>query len=113
MKLLLILAIVMTSSIVTAAGFNEQFTLNQQVAVSVTGTAALVLSQSMRRGYLMVQNNGSQTVYVKLGSTISGSEGIVLIAGASYEFTTAPTDSVYMKSASGTQSVVVIEGNTL
>lgn len=86
--------------------------MKQQSVVSVGTSSAKFLDQNINRVYLLLQNNGSSSVSIKLGSDISGSEGIVLVAsGGSVEFGVGPTDSLYMKSASGTDSVVIIEGN--
>lgn len=78
---------------------------------SVDGTTGLHLAANPTRNYLLLQNKGSASVYVKFGSAHSGTEGIELAAGQSYEPIKAPADAIYMKSASGTQTVLTAEGN--
>lgn len=78
--------------------------------VSVTTSSALAYAANGKRVYLIMSNIGSTSVIVKFGSIQSGSEGITIPAGGSYEPIHAPVNSVYAKSASSTDSLVIIEG---
>jgi len=104
LSLLLLIPVVSNA---TSSVNNAVYTLT----TASVSTSALVLAANSSRRYLLIQNNGSQTVYVKFGSTISGTEGIALAAGGSYEAIIPSSAAVYMKAASGTQSLTVYEGN--
>lgn len=73
-------------------------------------TSALAVAANSSRAYLIIQNRGGVAVYVKFGSAHSGTEGIELAAGVSYEPYKVPIDSIYLKAASGTPSVTIYEG---
>lgn len=82
----------------------------QQIVVSATVTSTKFMDQNTNRNYLLIQNNGATNVTVTFGAAQSGSEGIVIPPGGSYEPIKAFWDAVYLKAASGTDSVVLIEG---
>lgn len=84
------------------------YTLTSATATT-TSTVALAANQS--RKYLHIQNNGSVTVYVKFGSVHAGTEGITLVAGASFEPRVPTTQSIFLKSASSTAAVEIHSGN--
>lgn len=84
--------------------------ITQMVSVNATTTSTKVLNADVGRNYLIIQNNGSASVIVKFGSVQSGSEGIVIIAGGNYEPVKAITNSVYVKSASGSQALTILVG---
>lgn len=81
-----------------------------QTTTSVTTSSSLVLLRQTGTIYLLIVNKGSQTVYVKFGSNVGVGEGIPIPAGGSYEPINPPDDAVYMKSASGTQSIELLRG---
>lgn len=81
-----------------------------QVTVTVTATSAKFLDTESGRDYLLIVNKGSNTIYVKFGSHVGSGEGIPIPAGGNYEPYDAPDDAVYMKSASGSQSVEIVRG---
>lgn len=106
MKKVLLLSGILVMSLCGA----EQVTLKTQTIVSATGTSTLLLAANQRRKYLLIINNGSATVYAKGGSIHSSTEGVPIVAGGNWEPFQTPTDAIYLKSASGTQSVSIIEG---
>lgn len=81
------------------------------VAYSATGTSGKALNANFNRKYLLVVNEGSQTVYVKVDAAHSGTEGVPIVAGGAWEPIVAPVNSLYIKSASGTQTISIVEGN--
>lgn len=81
------------------------------VAVTATSSSAQVLAANGLRVYLIIVNTGSVTAYVKFGSVQSGTEGIPIPAGGSYEPIQAPANSVFADTASSTAALVIIEGN--
>lgn len=94
----------------STVAFADPFTAVTQSTVSVTTSSAQFLPANEVRTYLLILNNGSASVILKLGSTISGSESVIIPAGGNYEPRLAPKQSVWMKSSSGTQSVNILEG---
>lgn len=112
----ILLALMLFTGDAFGAAVTRQFELspnNGQKLVTVTGTSTKFLDVNHNRVYLLIQNlDASATLFVKLGSTISGSEGISIPAnGGSVEYAVSPESSLWMKSSSGSISVVVIEGN--
>lgn len=95
-------------SVLSQAG---QF-ITSRATVSVTGTSAQCVAQNIGRKYLLMQNNGASAIYVKPASAHSGTEGIVIApSGGAWEPINVPIDAFYCKSASGTDSTEVVEGN--
>lgn len=86
------------------------FSVSNQAVVSVTGTSTQFLPFNARRAYLLIQNNGSDYVILKIATVQSGTEGIIIAAGGNYEPIKAPQEAIFMMSNSGTQSVLVVEG---
>ena len=110
MKYILPIVAILMSASVMAASVTKQFTIKQQISFSATTTAAKALDQNLSRGALIIQNNGSDSVFVKVGSTITGSEGIIITAGGNWSPEVIPTDEIWIKSNSGTQALVIVEG---
>ena len=79
--------------------------------VTVTTTSTEHLSSNAGRTYLLIVNRGSNTVYVKPSSAHSGTEGVPITGGGNWEPSTVPKNSFYMKTASGTSTVDILEGN--
>ena len=88
---------------------SDKYSMKTQSDVSVS-TSALALPFRHDRSYLLVQNKGTDSVILKLGSVHSASEGIVIVVGGNYEPIRVPKDSVYLKATSGTQTVSIVEG---
>lgn len=78
--------------------------------VTATTTSAEASVLNMKRQYLLIINKGTATVYAKIGSAHSGTEGVPIPAGGNWEPFVIPVGAVYLKSASGSQSVSVVEG---
>lgn len=108
MRLFFILASLLTSAAAFAGGFSVS--INSLVTASVTGTSTMVMPTDPYRNYLLIQNLGTGSVIVKFGSAQIASEGITIIGGGAYEPIKGIFDSVYMKSSTGTQSVVIMSG---
>jgi hypothetical protein len=78
---------------------------------TATTTSTVALAQNTQRKYLLVQNRGAVSVYLKFDSAHSGTEGITVSAGGNYtEACSAPTDSIFIRSDSSTALVTVYEG---
>lgn len=86
------------------------FVVQNQLEVSVTTASTSFLAQNTSRHYLLIINNGTNSVVLKFGSAQSGNEGILIPSGGNYEPAYIPVDELFMKSASGTQTVTIIEG---
>lgn len=96
-----------------AASQSEPWYLAQQIKVTVTSAGSTkVLNQNPYRQYLLIQNNGAATVSLVFGAADSGGNGVIIPAsGGSYELIRPSTDSVYLNASSGSNSVIIIEGN--
>lgn len=82
-----------------------------QTELTATTTSTKYLENNSLRNYLLIVNKGSVTIYVKFGSASTGTDGVPIVAGGNYEPFEAPIDSVYIKSSSGSQPVLIFEGN--
>lgn len=107
MKTLLLVFLLAYSSF-SFAGFK----LRTQATFTATTTSTKILNGSSYRTYLMMINNGANSVAVKVGSAHTGFEGVVIPSGGYYEPFVAPSDSIYLISTSGTSAVFVLEGGT-
>lgn len=108
MKCFLFIIAFFIGSLTYAGGFSVF--KQQQIVVSVTGTSTKFLDQNSARNYLLIQNNGAANITVTFGAAQTGSEGIIIPPGGSYEPIKGFYDAVYLKSASGTVSTVLVEG---
>lgn len=106
----LILALLFVSA--GAFGLSNQpyLDMKEPVAFTATTTSAQALAANTYRRYLIIQNRGTGSVYVKFDAVHSGTEGPEIIGGGNYELLTPPYNSVYIVAATGTQSVVLYEG---
>jgi hypothetical protein len=115
MKYIIMPFFVLMSCGLHAANMVEQFQvpLGRQLTFSATTTSVQALVPNQNRGYLMIQNScaSSDTVTVNLGAKETAGTGVQLSPCSSYEFSKVPTNSVWLKSASGSQTVIIVEGN--
>lgn len=75
---------------------------------TVTSSPAQVLAQNANRGYLLIVNTGSNTLYVTFGTGLGN--GIPIPAAGNYEPNKAPANSIYLNSPSGSFARV-LEGS--
>lgn len=98
----------LVSHVLLAGGFAvSQSGLNQYVA---TVSGGQIVAADQLRTYILIQNLGNQTVLASFGSPVSGSVGVNIPAGTSYEPIKGFVDAVYVKSVSGSQNVLVLQG---
>ena len=91
-----------------AAGPRSNMT-NTEFILGTSDTT--VLATNLNRGYLLVQNLGTDYCLVKFALPFTGTEGIkILAAGGYYEPAVVPADAVHVKCNSAGQQVEVIEG---
>lgn len=97
---------------VQALGLSNQPYLDMKdpVDIQVATTSVMALAENTYRRYLIVQNLGSASVYIKFGSAHDATEGLVVVSGGNYELLTPPYNSVWLVSTAATQSVIVYEG---
>lgn len=97
-----------------SANMAEQFQIQsgRQFTFSATTTSTVAVSANQSRGYLIIQNSCASTdlITVVLRNIESAGNGIQLQPCGTYEFVKVPTNSVWLKSASGTQTAIIIEG---
>lgn len=103
----------MKSSLITLAFFSSAamalVNFSSPLAVTATTTSAKALDINNKRKYLLIQNKGAVTVYVSV-ATQPASQGIQLAAGGSYEPNEAPINEIWVKAASSTADLVIIQG---
>lgn len=80
-------------------------TLQTYVGVTATTTAAQALPYQAGRKYLLIQNKGAVQVVLTWNGAGSGTEGIAIPAGGSWEPVVIPVNSLWVKSASSTADV--------
>lgn len=88
----------------------DKCSITTQTEFSATTASAVALAQDGARACLVIMNKGSTSVYIKFDSAHSGTEGILLVANGSWEAANVPINSVYIKSASSTDTVTIWSG---
>jgi hypothetical protein len=81
-----------------------------QSTITVTTTGAQVLPALNGRKYLIVINKGTDTIYFKLDSAPGAGQGVPILPGGNYEPFAVPSNAIFLKANSGTQSVEIIQG---
>lgn len=85
--------------------------IGQRYSGNATTTSAKVLNADLERKYLLIQNRGVDSIYLKIESAHSGTEGIVISAGGNYESEMPIYNEIWLKSASGSQPYEILTGN--
>jgi hypothetical protein len=85
----------------------------QAFGVSVGTNARQALQTNPNRGYLYVQNNSMDDLYVSFDQTPTALTGLTIGPGGYYEPRVVPTNSVWIASASLTNAQVSIVEGTL
>lgn len=93
-----------------AMALTETCRITSQLEFPAVTTSSQALAADSYRKCLVFQNKGSQDVYIKFGSVHTASEGFKLSSGASWEPIVPPNNSVFIESASGTQTVNILSG---
>ena len=109
MKNIFLVLLTLFSFVLPTISF-ANFTVQNQLTVSVTTVSTQQLPSNLSRKYLLIINNGSNSIVVKFGSVQTGTEGVLVPSGGNYEPSSVPADAVFMESASGTNTVTIIEG---
>lgn len=108
MKKVLLCAVVCFLPMLAVAG-GYAVTITRTVSFTATTSSTLALSKNTARMYLIIQNLSSdQNITVAFGG--ASNTGIVIPPGGNYEPNKGIWDDVYIRSASGSQSVVILEG---
>lgn len=106
----LLFALFLAPTLAVAAPVN-QFTPVTQSAQAVSTTSTSYLAARSGRRYLYIKNQDAAiVVYIKIGSIHSTTEGVTLAAGAVWEPQVIPAGAIWIKSASGTPTVQIVEG---
>jgi hypothetical protein len=90
--------------------YNDATVIVNSADIEVTSVSSQKLPRNLNRKYLLIVNKGTQIIYVKYDSAHTGTEGIPIPVGGNYEPWIAPTNAIFMRSASGSQNVQVTEG---
>ena len=92
------------------AAHAQSVVFSAPTTVSVTSTSALVFPPNGKRNYLILSNTGSAAVIIKFGSVQSANEGLTIPAGGNYEPNKAAANAIYAKTATGSSTLVIVEG---
>lgn len=106
-KIFLILAFLLAAP---AWALSENVYVRSEFEMGATTTSTQALGANPLRNYLLIQNKGTDTIYVKFNAAGSAGEGVMVTAGGNYEPLKPLTSSFYVRAASGTQTLTVIEG---
>lgn len=69
-----------------------------------------IVDEDQSRSCIIIVNKGSQIVYITVASGGGATEGVPIPSGGNWEPQTPFVNAVYARSASGTQTVLVVEG---
>lgn len=89
---------------------NCRFSTPTENASIGSGSSSLVVSALSNRKCLLIVNKGSATVYITFASGGGATDGVPIPAGGNWEPTVVPFNAIYARAASGTQTVLVVEG---
>lgn len=84
--------------------------IREKLEINANTTSQMVLDINLKRRYFLLQNKGNLPVYVAFDDNQTSDQGIKVAAGGNWEPSKAPTNRIYLKTASGTSQVVVIYG---
>lgn len=88
------------------------FIYGPPVVVASTVTSSQFMAANSLRSYLIIQNTGTSNILVKFQSaSVNTADGLLIPAGGAYEPIDAPTQAVFIRSVTGTNSAVIIQGN--
>lgn len=108
---LIAFAFMMVSCFVTlalAGGFSVAS--SGLTTITVATSSIQLVAADQQRNYILIQNTGATNLIIKMVTAQTGSEGIIIPPGGSYEPIKAYRDAIFGKSASGSNSVTIIEG---
>lgn len=108
MRFLILFSLLFSVNAFSAQGNNCLITT--QIDFGATTTSAKVSSTNSYRKCLILQNLSASIVYVKFGSAHTGTENLQVGANSRWEPLVIPTGAIWLKSAAGNASIVVIEG---
>lgn len=108
MKSFLIAILFMFSGLVFAQ--SNQSVIQQRIEGTATTSSASELDANLKRKYLLIVNKCSETMYVGVGASTSGTEGIPIPQGGNYEPFVVPVDEIFLKAASTTCDFIIVEG---
>lgn len=110
MKKLILIVGLLLSPALFPQNVVQQTSITTQSEVTTSTTSTEALAANPKRRYLRVVNKGAETVYLKFGSASTGTIGLPLATTVTYEPSVVPTDAIFLKAASNTPVVLVIEG---
>jgi hypothetical protein len=79
----------------------------QQIGFSAVAAGALIRNAE-KRNYILIQNTGAANLYVGFGLNPTQNNGLVIVPGGNYEPLKVPQNDIYIASASGTVSGVIV-----
>lgn len=89
---------------------SEIIYIKNQGEFTATTSSQQLVSANMRRKYLLVQNKGSRTMYLKFELSPTGTQGIEIPPGGNYESIDMPISPAFVKTSSGSSVGFFMEG---
>jgi len=100
------------SSVQRHLGSGDMPNVDVHTQATVGLTAVKVLDVNPSRGYLFIQNQGTNNCFVVFGGApVSPVTGVLIAAGQYYEPSADVTDSVYVVCSAASQNIQVVEGH--
>lgn len=89
----------------------DLYVTQQQITFVATVTSTQAIASNLDRKYILIQNRGAASIYVKANSAHSGTEGLEIVSSGNWEPIVVPVDAFFIRSASGSVNVTIIEGH--
>lgn len=107
-RLLLILTMTLAFVSINAQAWD----LVSDKVYTLSTSSVLKLAANRNRTYLLIQNQDATIIVTaNAGAAQSSGNGVQISGGGNWEPISAPSGAIYLKAASGTPVVEVIEGN--
>lgn len=109
----LFLVLMLLSSSVFATSADRKFNIKQYVSGNATTVSTKILDGYTDRCYLSIVNAGVDSIYVKIGSAHSGTEGMKIPVNGYWEPSIVPVGSLYVKVGASTSAFELTEGSCI
>lgn len=111
MRFLLLLSFISLSAFATSA--DRKFNIKQYISGNATTVSTKILDGFTDRCYLSIVNSGVDSIYVKVGSAHSGTEGMRIHANGYWEPSIIPVGSLFVKVGTSTSAFQLTEGSCI
>lgn len=106
MKFIIALLLSLEVTLVFAGSANYVIT-----EVTATTTSAKILDKDDGRCAFIIQNKGTENVFIKTVTAHTGTEGLLLVPGGNWSPAEPPRDAIFVKAEANTSAVAVADGH--